>query len=121
MKRFTIICLFVLAFLFSSMISYCQNEKQSNYDIVKARIAEMKRTLNDEIYFSTYEIIEWTLPAVDDKKQLNEIVRVLKKLKKKCPQKPNSVCDCYEAKIRKGEKVADEILFWSGCKDLISK
>lgn len=121
MKRFAIICLFMLAFLFSSMISYCQYEKQSNYDIVKARIAEMKRTLNEEIYFSTYEIIEWTLPTVDDMKQLNEIVRILKKLKKKCPQKPNSVCDCYEAKIRKGEKIPDEILFWNGCKDLISK
>lgn len=111
----------MLASLFSNMISYCQYEKQSNYDIVKARIAEMKRTLNEEIYFSTYEIIEWTLPTVDDKKQLNEIVRILKKLKKKCPQKPNSVCDCYEAKIRKGEKIPDEILFWNGCKDLISK
>ena len=111
----------MLAFLFSSMISYCQYEKQSNYDIVKARIAEMKRTLNEEIYFSTYEIIEWTLPTVDDKKQLNEIVRILKKLKKKCPQKPNSVWDCYEAKIRKGEKIPDEIFFWNGCKDLISK
>jgi len=121
MKRFVVICLFMLAFLASSLISYCQNEKQSNYDFVKARIVEMKRTLSEEIYFSTYEIIEWTLPTVDDKKQLNEIVRILKKLKKKCPQKPDSVCDCYDAKIRKGEKIADEILFWSGCKDLISK
>ena len=113
--------MFTLAILCSCQISFCQDVKQSNYDLVKTMITEMKRTLNEKIYFSTYEIIEWTLPTVDDKKQLNEIVKILKKLKKKCPQKPNSICDCYEAKIRKGEKIADEILFWSGCKDLISK
>ena len=119
MKRFATICIFSLAILCSSQISFCQDSKQSNLDLVKARIVEMNRTLDEEIYFSTYEIIEYTLPIVEDKKQIKEIVRILKKLKKKCPQKPTSVCDCYDAKIKKGEKVDDEILFWNGCKDLI--
>ena len=39
-----------------------------------------------------------------DKEQLNAIVRILKKLKKKCPQKPTSICDCYDAKINKSKK-----------------
>ncbi len=79
----------------------------------------MNKTLDEELYFSTYQIIENTLPIVEDTKQVNEIVKVLKKLKKKCPQKPKSICECYEAKIKKGEKVNDEILFWSGCEELI--
>ena len=119
MKRFATICIFSLAILCSSQISFCQDSKQSNIDFVKARIAEMNRTLDEEIYFSTYEIIEYTLPIVEDKKQINEIVSILKKLKKKCPQKPASICDYYDAKIKNCEKVDDEILFWNGCKDLI--
>ena len=113
--------MFALAILCSSQISFCQDSKQSNQDLIRTRIAEMNKTLEEEIYFSTYEIIEYTLPIVEDKKQLNEIVKILKKLKKKCPQKPISICDCYEAKIKKGEKIEPEVLYWSGCKDLISK
>jgi len=119
MKKIATIFLLALAILCSSLTCYCQNEKQSNYELVKARIAEMNKTLDEELYFSTYQIIENTLPIVEDTKQVNEIVKVLKKLKKKCPQMPKSICECYEAKIKKGEKFDDEILFWNGCNELI--
>lgn len=110
---------FVFALLLGCMRTYSQSDRSDNYRIVNERIADMHRTLKEEVYFSTYEAIEYTLPIVEDKKQLNDIVKIMKKLKRMCPQKPKSVCECYEAKIRKGEKIDDEILFWNGCKDLI--
>ena len=52
MKRFATICLITLTFLFCSVISYCQNEKQSNYDFVKSRIAEMiKNSQRGNLFF----------------------------------------------------------------------
>ena len=114
---------FVLfAFLFNcNLLSYSQNVKEDNFEKVKEYIQEMKHSIKEEMYFNTYEILEHSLRIVEDPEQLDLILEIIKDLKSKCPIKPKSACECLEAKMKKGEIIEDEILFWHNCKDLIKK
>lgn len=104
-----------------NLLSYSQNVGKNNFEKVKDYIQDMKQSIKEEMYFNTYEILEHSLRIVEDPEQLDLILEIIKDLKSKCPIKPKSACECLEAKMKKGEIIEDEILFWHNCKDLIKK
>ncbi|HPX76260.1 MAG TPA: hypothetical protein PLW77_06745 [Bacteroidales bacterium] len=114
---------FVLfAFVFNcNLLSYSQNVKEDNFEKVKEYIQEMKQSIKEEMYFNTYEMLEHSLRIVEDQEQLELILEIIKDLKSKCPVKPKSICECLEAKMKKGEKIEPEILFWNKCPELIKE
>lgn len=110
---------FLVLTLLMSFAVYSQSESTSREKQVKSLLEGFDYFIDKGLYFGAYQSIEKAIELVgDDSKQIKMIMKDLKKLKKKCPQKPKSECDCIKDKIDRGDKVSDEMLFFYDCMQL---
>ncbi|MBP1629709.1 MAG: hypothetical protein H6Q15_602 [Bacteroidetes bacterium] len=115
MKRVVLLFLTLLM----SFAVYSQCEPASREKQLKSLLEGFDRLIDNGLYHGAYQSIEKAIELVgDENEQINEIMKNLKKLKKKCPQKPKSECDCIKDKIDRGDRVSDEMLFFYDCMQL---
>lgn len=111
----------LIFFLFFSHLNAQETKDEKHIRQIEIELNNLQKLIDSKLYFSAYEKAEKLFETVDTKKQTKRLLSQMRELKDLSPKKPVSECENLRQRIKNGETVPQETLFFYDCQELLKE